>query len=98
MVVVALGFGPQIDRRDRRRSLMGAQLGSMFVSAMLLAGSRQSDPPLTLLYVAAALNAGLVSIVMPTRPAMTPNLMAKDLLAPRSRSRSPSLASATAGP
>jgi MFS family permease len=48
----------------------------------LLIGSRLSHPPLALLYAAAALNAGFVSISMPTRAAMTPNLVSKDLLAP----------------
>jgi MFS family permease len=40
------------------------------------------DPPLALLYGAAALNAGFMSISMPTRAAMTPNLVGNELMAP----------------
>jgi MFS family permease len=82
MVVVSLGFGPQIDVRDRRRILLGAQVGLMVSSALLLFGARLGHPPLALLYGAAALNAAFVSISMPTRAAMTPNLVPKELLAP----------------
>jgi hypothetical protein len=82
MIVVALGFGPQIDIRDRRRIILGAQLGLMFASSLLLVGARIGDPPLVLLYVAAALNAALMSITMPTRAAMTPNLVGPALMAP----------------
>jgi MFS family permease len=82
MIVVALGFGPQIDLRDRRKIIIGAQLGLMFASGLLLYGARLGDPPLALLYGAAALNAGFVSISMPTRAAMTPNLVGNDLMAP----------------
>src|SRR5438128_7238949 len=82
MVVVSLGFGPQIDVRDRRRILLGAQVGLMVSSALLLFGARLGHPPLALLYGAAALNAAFVSISMPTRAAMTPNLVPQELLAP----------------
>jgi len=82
MVVVSLGFGPQIDLRDRRRILLGAQIGLMFASTLLLFGARMHDPPLALLYSAAALNAAFTSISMPTRAAMTPNLVSRELLAP----------------
>src|SRR5436189_63926 len=69
MVLVSLGFGPQIDVRDRRRILLGAQIGLLFASAVLLFGSHLHHPPLALLYSAAALNAAFVSISMPTRAA-----------------------------
>jgi MFS family permease len=81
MVVLTLGFGPQIDRRDRRRILLGAQVGLMFASILLLISARLDHPPLALIYCAAALTAGFVSISMPTRAAMTPNLVPKELLA-----------------
>jgi MFS family permease len=80
MVVVTLGFGPQIDIRDRRRILLGAQLGLMFASTVLLFGSHLQHPPLALLYSAAALNAAFTSISMPTRAAITPNLVSRELL------------------
>ena len=82
MVLVSLGFGPQIDLRDRRRILLGAQLGLMFASTLLLVGAYLGNPPLALLYVAAALNAAFVAVSMPARAAMTPNLVPPELLAP----------------
>jgi len=80
MSLVSIGFGPQIDRRDRRRILIGAQSGLMVASALLLYGSVRGNPPLALLYTAAALNGAFLSIAMPTRGAMTPNLIPARLL------------------
>jgi len=82
MILVSIGFGPQIDRFDRRRILLGAQLGLMVSSVLLLIGAQLHHPPLALIYGAAALNAAFVSISMPTRAAMTPNFVAPDQLAP----------------
>jgi MFS family permease len=82
MVLVALGVGPQIDRRDRRKLLLLAQSGLMFASVLLLLASRADDPSLVLVYFAAALNAGFMSVVMPTRTAMTPNFVPVHQLAP----------------
>jgi MFS family permease len=81
MVLVSIGVGPQIDLRDRRLLLIGAQLGLMVSSLLLLGGAIAGNPPLALVYGAAALNAAFVSISMPTRAAMTPNLVPPDLLA-----------------
>jgi MFS family permease len=81
MVLVSIGVGPQIDLRDRRLLLIGAQLGLMASSLLLLGGAIAGNPPLALVYGAAALNAAFVSISMPTRAAMTPNLVPPDLLA-----------------
>jgi MFS family permease len=81
MLVVSIGLGPQIDRRDRRRLLIVAQCGLMTASLMLLGGAISGNPPLVLVYSAAALNAGFVAISMPTRAAMTPNLVPANLLA-----------------
>jgi len=80
MIAVALGVGPVIDRRDRRGILLGAQAGLTGASVILFAGALAGQPPLALLYCAAALNAALTSIVMPTRAAMTPNLVPRELL------------------
>ena len=82
MILVSVGFGPQIDRIDRRKILLGAQTGLMISSVLLLVGAYMDHPPLVLIYGAAALNAGFVSISMPTRAAMTPNFVAPDQLAP----------------
>ena len=82
MMFVSLGIGPQIDRRDRRTLLIGAQCGLLVASLILMIGAIAGHPPLALVYGAAALNAAFVSISMPTRAAMTPNLVPPELLAP----------------
>jgi predicted MFS family arabinose efflux permease len=80
MLFVSIGFGPQIDRRDRRRLLLFAQSGLMTASALLFIGARLGHPPLVLVYGAAALSAAFLSISMPTRSAMTPRLVSPELL------------------
>lgn len=80
MLLVSIGFGPQIDRRDRRRLLLFAQFGLMAASVLLLYGAHLGRPPLALVYGAAALNAAFLSISMPTRTAMTPNLFPREYL------------------
>ena len=80
MLFVSIGFGPQIDRRDRRRLLLFAQFGLMSASALLLFGAYLGHPPLVLVYGAAALSAAFISISMPTRSAMTPRLVPPELL------------------
>src|SRR3954470_6206672 len=55
MVLVSIGLGPEIDRRDRRKLLLIAQTGLMLASVLLLVGARMGDPPLALLYVATGL-------------------------------------------
>jgi MFS family permease len=54
----------------------------MLAAVLLFLSSRLDDPPLALVYGAAALNAGFMSLAMPTRSAMTPNLVGLDLVAP----------------
>jgi MFS family permease len=78
LVIVSLGFGPQIDLRDRRKLLLYAEWGLVFASALLLGGALMGNPPLVLVYGAAALNAGFSSITSPARAAMTPNLVGLD--------------------
>ncbi|HET9729078.1 MAG TPA: MFS transporter [Acidimicrobiia bacterium] len=80
MVLVSVGLGPQIDRRDRRRLLLLAQVGLMSATAVLYLASLAGDPPLGVLYGAAALSAAFMSLAMPTRAAITPNLIAPELL------------------
>src|ERR1700690_3149738 len=53
MIFVSVGFGPQIDRFDRRRILLGAQLGLMASSVLLLIGAHLHHQPLALIYGAA---------------------------------------------
>ncbi len=80
MLFVSIGFGPQIDRRDRRRLLLFAQTGLMSASALLFFGAHLGHPPLVLVYGAAALSASFLTIAMPTRAAMTPRLVSAELL------------------
>jgi MFS family permease len=80
MLFVSIGFGPQIDRRDRRLLLLFAQSGLMVASAVLFVGAHLGHPPLVLVYGAAALSAAFLSISMPTRSAMTPRLVSPELL------------------
>jgi MFS family permease len=82
MILASVFIGPVIDRSDRRKLLAIAQFGLMVASLLLFWSTRFTDPPLPLIYVAAALNAGFMSIAMPTRAAMTPNLVGLDLMAP----------------
>jgi MFS family permease len=80
MIAAALFVGPVIDRRDRRRLLLVAQAGQAVASSLLLAGALAGEPPLPLLYAAAALNGALTTVALPTRAAMTPNLVPTALL------------------
>jgi MFS family permease len=80
MLFTSIGFGPQIDRRDRRSLLLFAQSGLMLASIVLFIGARLGDPPLVLIYGAAAASAGFLSISMPTRGAMTPRLVGDELV------------------
>lgn len=81
MIVASVLIGPVIDRRDRRRVLMSAQVGLGLSSViLLLAALSSSHPALVVLYAAAGLNGGFVAVAMPTRSAMTPALVPRDML------------------
>jgi MFS family permease len=80
MIVASVLIGPVIDRRDRRRVLMAAQFGLGFASLILLGASFSSRPPLAVLYIAAGINGAFVAVAMPTRSAMTPNLVPREML------------------
>ena len=80
MILASMLIGPVIDRRDRRALLLVAQAGQAVASSLLLLGALAGDPPLTLLYVAAAINGALTTVALPTRAAMTPNLVPIRLL------------------
>ncbi|MEA2660091.1 MAG: hypothetical protein QOF64_2826 [Candidatus Binatota bacterium] len=80
MIVTSLLMGPVIDRVDRRKILIGAQLGQAAAASLLLFGAVMGDPPLVLVYGAAALNAAFVSVALPTRSAVTPSLVPTEML------------------
>jgi predicted MFS family arabinose efflux permease len=80
MIVASVLIGPVIDRRNRRRVLMAAQVGLALSSVILLVAAFSDHPVLAVLYIAAAINGGFVAVSMPTRSAMTPNLVPSDML------------------
>ncbi|HYZ11984.1 MAG TPA: MFS transporter [Actinomycetota bacterium] len=80
LAVGTLAAGAFVDAFDRRKILIGAQLGFMVASATLLIGALAGRPPVVLVYGAIALIAMLSAIDSPTRSAMTPRLVGRDLL------------------
>lgn len=83
LIGISLGTlvgGSFIDAHDRRRTLMGAQVAHTVSSGILLAGAIQGHPPVWLIYLASALHAFVSSVDTPTRSAMTPRLVGKELM------------------
>ncbi|HYU94397.1 MAG TPA: MFS transporter, partial [Actinomycetota bacterium] len=83
--LVALAAGTLIgstilDAYDRRKLLVLAQLGYMAASGLLLGGALVGRPPVALIYAAVALIAAVSAIDGPTRSAMTPRLVGRELL------------------
>ncbi len=72
--------GSFIDVHDRRTTLAWAQVAQTLSAAILLGGALHGHPPIGLIYAAAALHAFVGSIDQPTRSAMAPRLVGKDLL------------------
>jgi MFS family permease len=72
--------GSFIDAHDRRRTLMWAQVAHTVGAAILLVGAIHGHPPVWLIYLAGALHALVSSIDAPTRSAMVPRLVGKDLV------------------
>ena len=80
LVIGTLAGGTFLDAFDRRKILIGAQIGYLFSSGILFLGALAGDPPVALLYVAVAGIAGTSAIDGPTRSAMTPRLVSHELL------------------
>jgi len=80
LVAGSLLGGSFIDAFDRRKLLMASQLGFIAASGILLAGALAGKPPVWLIYGAVAISAGTSAIDSPTRSAMTPRLVGRDLL------------------
>ena len=76
----ALFGGPLIDRHDRRRLLLIGQIVQAGGSVVLLAAALMHPTPVVLVYVGAALIAGLSGFSLATRSAMTPTLVPTDRL------------------
>jgi MFS family permease len=79
-MAASLFGGPIIDRYDRRRLLRLAQLAQVGGSGLLLAGALLDPTPIALVYVGAAIVAGLGGFALATRSAMTPSLVPRDRL------------------
>jgi MFS family permease len=80
LMAASLFGGSWIDRVDRRRLLLGAQVGQALASGLLLAGALAGDPPLAVVYVVAGAVAGFDGFSLATRSAMTPSLVPPDRL------------------
>jgi predicted MFS family arabinose efflux permease len=80
LVVGTLIGGAFVDVVDRRTLLIVAQVGFMTASGILLLGAVHGDPPVWVVYAAVALIAGLSAIDSPTRSAITPRLVGRELL------------------
>jgi MFS family permease len=77
LVAFALIGGAIADRYDRRRLLIISQLGSMAASLILVGGAMAGEPPIWLLYLAAAISSAFGAIDAPTRTAAIPKLVTK---------------------
>jgi MFS family permease len=80
LVLVSVFASPLIDRIDRRRLLLVAQVVAAGGSALLWIGAASGHPPLALVYVAAAVVGGVSGFALSTRSAMTPSLVPERLL------------------
>src|SRR5664279_2345075 len=80
LMIGALFGGPLIDRHDRRKLLLIGQIVQAGGSAVLLGAALMHPTPVALVYVGAALIAGLSGFSLATRSAMTPALVPTDRL------------------
>jgi MFS family permease len=74
-LVLALVGGALADAFDRRRLIMGAEVGSLAVVLALTANAALPDPQTWVLYVAAGLLAAFMSILRPPLDALVPRLV-----------------------
>jgi MFS family permease len=78
-LVAAIGVmvlaAPLIDRADRRRLLLVAQVGQAAATLVLFGGAVAGEPPLILIYLAAGGSAGFGTFGLAARSAMVPNVV-----------------------
>jgi MFS family permease len=79
LIAVGLFGGPLIDRRDRRRILLYAEIGETLGAGVLLYTAIAHHPPLAVVYFGAAIVGGLGGLSGSARSAMTPNLVPREL-------------------
>src|SRR4051794_12368271 len=75
ILALALLGGALADAFDRRRLMIGAELGSLTVTLALTVNALLPDPRLWVLYVASALLAGFMAILRPPLDALVPRLV-----------------------
>jgi MFS family permease len=80
LVIGTLAGSTFLDAFDRRKILIGAQLGYAVSSGTLFLGALAGRPPIGLIYAAVAGIAATSAIDGPTRNAMTPRLIERQLL------------------
>jgi len=79
LVSLSLAGGAIADAVDRRKLLLVTQLLSAATSAGLALNAASGSPRLWPIYVLAALSAGLAGVDLPTRNAMVPRLVGREL-------------------
>lgn len=80
LVIGTIAGGTFLDALDRRRVLIAAQFGALAFSSILLAGAIAGDPPVGLIYLAVAGIGAASAIDGPTRGAITPRVLGRELL------------------
>jgi MFS family permease len=80
LMIGSLFGGPVIDRLDRRKLLLWAQMAQAVGSVLLLASTLIHPAPLVLVYAGAAIVAGVSGFALATRSAMTPTLVPDEML------------------
>jgi len=79
LVTLSLAGGAIADAVDRRKLLLVVQVFAAAVSAALAVNATSGHPRLWPIYVLAALAAGLAGIDLPTRSAIVPGLVGREL-------------------
>jgi MFS family permease len=80
LVIGTLAGSTFLDALDRRRVLIAAQLGYLASTGVLFAGALAGEPPVGLIYAAVAGISATSAIDGPTRGAMTPRLLPREML------------------
>ncbi|MFB3739933.1 MAG: MFS transporter [Candidatus Velamenicoccus archaeovorus] len=80
LVAGTLAGSSFVDLYDRRKILIWSQLGYMAGSGILFVGALHGRPPVALVYAGVAVIAAVSAVDGPTRSAMTPRLVGRELL------------------
>lgn len=80
LVAGSLGGAAFLDAVDRRILLLCSQLGYILAAGLLLAGAIHGRPPVWVIYVGVAIFAVVSAVDGPTRSAITPRLVGRQLL------------------